>query len=76
MMKSTRPAFNDRNQRLACSALVVLLSILLLLAGAFEPLEHRLAAARAGLLDGPPTGDVVIVEIDARSLSELRSWPW
>lgn len=76
MTERARLDFSDRNQRLACSALVVLLSILLLAAGAFEPLEHRLAAARASLLDRPPTGDVVIVEIDARSLSELRSWPW
>ncbi|RZV45499.1 MAG: CHASE2 domain-containing protein, partial [Sphingomonadaceae bacterium] len=31
---------------------------------------------RAGLLDRPASGEVVIVEIDSRSISELQQWPW
>lgn len=54
---------------------VTLFSAALLLVGAFEPFENRLAELRARLLDRPPTGQTVIVEIDARSLAELESWP-
>jgi EAL domain-containing protein (putative c-di-GMP-specific phosphodiesterase class I)/CHASE2 domain-containing sensor protein len=48
----------------------------LYLAGAFEPLENRLLEARAKLLDRPPSGQVGIVEIDAKSLAALNTWPW
>ena len=44
--------------------------------GLFGPVEDALTARRAELLSRQPTGQVVIVEIDARSLSELRTWPW
>ncbi len=65
-----------RGHRLGLAALAVFLSILLYAAGVFEPIDHRLAEARTRLLDRPPTGEIVIVEIDARSLAELRTWPW
>lgn len=64
------------NLRLALTALAILLSILVYSIGALQPIDHRLAEARARLLDRPPTGEVVVVEIDARSLAELRTWPW
>ena len=76
MTKGVRLDFNDRGQRWACAALAVVLSLLLLAAAAFEPLEHRLGTWRAVLLDRPPTEQVAIVEIDARSLATLKSWPW
>jgi diguanylate cyclase len=59
-------------------AAVALLAIALLLClvGAFEPLENRLSEARARLLDRPPSGQIAIVEIDAKSLAELNNWPW
>ncbi|WP_293881450.1 EAL domain-containing protein [Sphingomonas sp.] len=44
--------------------------------GWFEPIEDRLTAARASLLDSAPTGQVAVVEIDARSLARLHHWPW
>ena len=66
----------ERGQRLALAGLAILLSILLYATGALEPVDHRLAEARAQILDRPPTGDIAIVEIDARSLAELRTWPW
>ena len=63
-------------QRLASTALIILAAGLLLVAGAFEPFENRLTTLRAQLLDRAPTGEVAIVEIDARSLAELSTWPW
>ena len=61
---------------MALAALAICLSILLYATGALESVDHRLAEARAQILDRPPTGDIAIVEIDARSLAELRTWPW
>lgn len=58
-------------------ALLAALSACLLSAvGAFDPLEDALTSWRAEALTSEPTGETVIVEIDARSLAELRSWPW
>lgn len=63
-------------QRLACAIIVIATTLALLAAGAFEPFENRLTTLRAQALDRAPTGDVAIVEIDARSLAELSTWPW
>ena len=63
-------------QRLASAILVIIATSILLVAGAFEPFESRLAELRAQMLDRAPTGQVAIVEIDARSLAELSTWPW
>lgn len=43
---------------------------------ALAPLEHLLEDARARLLDRQATKEIVIVEIDSRSISELDQWPW
>ncbi len=63
-------------QRTALSLLVVLATCALFLAGALDPLENRLISLRAQALDKSPSGEVAIVEIDARSLAELSTWPW
>ena len=39
-------------------------------------LELRLSNIRASILEKPASGEVVIVEIDARSLQQLDRWPW
>ena len=58
-------------------ALLVAMSAALLFAvGSFDPVEDGLTAKRAEILSRQPTGQTAIVEIDARSLSDLRSWPW
>jgi EAL domain-containing protein (putative c-di-GMP-specific phosphodiesterase class I)/CHASE2 domain-containing sensor protein len=56
--------------------LVSALTIVFLALGAFEPLENRLTEVRAEMLGRAPTGQVAIVEIDAKSLAEIRTWPW
>ena len=70
------PGASDRPARLASVLLVLAATVILLFSGAFEPLEHRLTTLRAQLLDRPPTGEVAIVEIDAKSLAEVSTWPW
>ncbi|MBD8892843.1 EAL domain-containing protein [Roseibium litorale] len=42
----------------------------------FPAVERFLSKQRFALLDRPATGNVVIVDIDARSLSEVGVWPW
>src|SRR3954469_20244962 len=66
----------DRVARLALAVLVAALTIMLLALGAFEPLENRFIEVRSELLGRAPTGQVAIVEIDAKSLAEIRTWPW
>lgn len=52
------------------------LTAALFAAGAFEAFEDRLTELRAELLARQPSGEVVIAEIDARSLARLETWPW
>ena len=70
------PGGSDRKLRFVSVLLVLAATVILLFSGAFEPLEHRLTTIRAQLLDRPPTGEVAIVEIDAKSLAEISTWPW
>jgi EAL domain-containing protein (putative c-di-GMP-specific phosphodiesterase class I)/CHASE2 domain-containing sensor protein len=56
--------------------LVALSAALLSAAGLFAPIEDALTVKRAELLTRHPSGQTAIVEIDARSLAQLRSWPW
>jgi EAL domain-containing protein (putative c-di-GMP-specific phosphodiesterase class I)/CHASE2 domain-containing sensor protein/GGDEF domain-containing protein len=65
-----------RSDRSASILAVLALTAALLVCGAFEPLENRLTTLRAQLLDRAPTGQVAIVEIDAKSLAKLSTWPW
>lgn len=63
-------------ERWAAATLALLLSLLLVLAGVSELVDDRLGEVRARLLDRSPTGQIVIVEIDARSIAALKKWPW
>jgi EAL domain-containing protein (putative c-di-GMP-specific phosphodiesterase class I)/CHASE2 domain-containing sensor protein len=40
------------------------------------PLENRLDEARNAIGPKRVSGDIVVVEIDARSLAEIQAWPW
>lgn len=48
----------------------------LMLTGFLKPLDHRLAEYRARILDRPPSGQIEIVEIDAKSIAAIKTWPW
>ncbi|HJR82528.1 MAG TPA: EAL domain-containing protein, partial [Sphingomicrobium sp.] len=51
-------------------------AVFLTAGGVFRPVEDALTAQRAEFLSRQASGNTAIVEIDARSLAVLRSWPW
>jgi diguanylate cyclase (GGDEF)-like protein/PAS domain S-box-containing protein len=65
-----------RSRRLYAAAVVVLVAVLAQLAGLLNPLDRWLGDMRfrAGIRD--PSGTIAIVDIDARSLQEIGTWPW
>jgi diguanylate cyclase (GGDEF)-like protein/PAS domain S-box-containing protein len=44
--------------------------------GILQPLEYAFADARASWFERAPANDVVIVEIDSRTVRSLDRWPW
>lgn len=69
----------DRNRRpfgLVLAFLVAVSACLLAIGGLFDPIEDALTSWRAESLTRQPSGQTIIVEIDARSVAELNSWPW
>lgn len=68
--------WSRRPPSLVLAALVAAGTIFLAGLGLFGPFEDGLTARRAEMLNRAATGQVAVVEIDARSLKELRSWPW
>jgi PAS domain S-box-containing protein len=48
----------------------------LYLSGSLTFIEHQLTGARFQVLKSEPSGAVVVVAIDARSLQEMPVWPW
>src|SRR5215831_19367262 len=44
--------------------------------GALRPIDDTLMDWRFALLKRAPTRSVAIVEIDSRSIAELKGWPW
>jgi EAL domain-containing protein (putative c-di-GMP-specific phosphodiesterase class I)/CHASE2 domain-containing sensor protein/GGDEF domain-containing protein len=65
-----------RKERWFAAIVILVLSGILFVTGSLEPVEHRLSEVRARLLDRPPTGTVAIVEVDAKSIHAINSWPW
>ena len=57
---------------LLLASLVVLCST----SGIVRPLDDALANLRFSALQRPPTGGVVLLEIDAASLKKVGVWPW
>jgi EAL domain-containing protein (putative c-di-GMP-specific phosphodiesterase class I)/CHASE2 domain-containing sensor protein len=48
----------------------------LLVSGAGDGIDQSLKDIRAGLRSGPASGEIHVIEIDARSLAEIDRWPW
>lgn len=61
---------------LAAWLLALLAGIGLAFVGVGDDVEQKLGNIRASLLEKPASGQVVIVEIDAKSLHALDNWPW
>lgn len=57
----------------ACLLVIVGLSSL---AGLFEPLDRQLSAWRMASAPRDASGDIVLVEIDKKSLDAVGTWPW
>ncbi len=66
----------DRKLRTRLAGAVAVASLLLLVLGVFQSSENTLTRIRAEILDRAPSGEIVIVEIDAKSLAKAKSWPW
>lgn len=65
-----------RLERWAAACGLLILTLVLFAAGLHEPVENRLTEMRARMLDRAPTGQVAIVEIDAKSIAARKNWPW
>src|SRR5918998_188855 len=63
-------------RHLAAILAVALLALAAYAAGALRPVDDRLAEFRFGQVARPPTGDIVLVDIDAKSLAAIGTWPW
>ncbi|MGB5724709.1 MAG: EAL domain-containing protein [Parasphingorhabdus sp.] len=63
-------------QFLAAWILALLAALALSLAGVGNEVEQQLGNLRASLLEKPASGQIVIVEIDAKSLRAIDNWPW
>jgi len=46
------------------------------LLGALQPLDNWLTAERMRTASRPPTGDIVVIDIDTKSLTAIGTWPW
>ncbi|MEP6347245.1 MAG: EAL domain-containing protein, partial [Parasphingorhabdus sp.] len=51
-------------------------SLTLIWGGVGNDVEQQLGNMRANMLEKPASGELVIVEIDAKSLQALDRWPW
>ena len=63
-------------RRLAPILAVALLACLAYGSGALRALDDRLAELRFGHATRPPTGELVLLDIDAKSLAAIGTWPW
>ena len=62
--------------RYISSLIVFVLVAAAYLLGGLEPLENGLMDLRFNLLKRNVSGEIVVIEIDAKSLRELDTWPW
>lgn len=60
----------------ASFAAALMLAVAFILSGLADSFEQPLRDGRDQLRLSPATGEIVIVEIDGRSLEALEQWPW
>ncbi len=58
------------------AAVILCITMLLSVSGVLSPLSLSLRDLWFKTFDRPATGEVVVVQIDTRSLAELDTWPW
>lgn len=64
------------NWRAIALILAVLLGVAAALTGITRTAENAISAVNAALLRRPASGELRIVEIDARSIAAIDTWPW
>jgi|GEM_PF-1287846 len=64
------------NKNATATLLIVMVSAVFYLTGWSEPIDSRLRELRFFSDNHPPSGQVVLVDIDAKSISEIGVWPW
>ena len=65
-----------RRRRMLTKSAAAVLGLLVLLLGSGEGADRMLRTARDNIRSHAASGEVHIVEIDARSLREIDRWPW
>jgi len=65
-----------RRRRLVIVTVASALGVAALTTGAGAPLDHMLRAARDSMRSHPASGEIHLVEIDARSIDRIERWPW
>jgi diguanylate cyclase (GGDEF)-like protein len=63
-------------RRTVAAALVMLVPMMAEWSGSLHPLENQLSAVRMAMQRSTPTGKVVVVDIDSKSISAIGKWPW
>ncbi len=63
-------------RRIIAAALVVLVPLAAAWTGVLRPIEDQQITARMAMHGRAPTGDVVVVDIDAKSIAAMGAWPW
>ena len=65
-----------RYTRWVILAVAAMIGVSAALWGWATPLDNRIDTIRHTIFSKPPSGELVIVEIDSRSLTEVQAWPW
>lgn len=65
-----------RWRRLAVAGAAALVGMLMLAGGQGDALDRQLRIVRDGIRSHPASGEIHIVEIDAKSINRFGSWPW
>ncbi len=63
-------------RRAVAAALIILVALAAHWGGLLRPMNHALTAFRMYSEPRQPTGDIVVVDIDAKSIVAIGSWPW
>lgn len=63
-------------RRLVAAALILAVAMAAHLTGLLRPVDDGLMAMRMRAAPRQPTGRIVVVDIDAKSIDAIGSWPW